>query len=118
MAERKFGILTTITGATEVVINSIKRDNGIEKVEARSETGKVIDVFVYSQNESISIDGILSLEAAVSKESIKAGTTLTIGTDIYLIDTVSVSESNTNVAGISITASKVDSATYHVMAEA
>ena len=116
MAERKFGILTTVTGTTEVVINSIKRDKGIEKAEARDATGKVTDVFVYSENESITIDGLLNLESAVTKESIEAGTTITVGTDSYLIDTVSVSESNTAVATISITASKADSATYHVLA--
>ena len=56
---RQFGIITTTTGISGIVVNSFSRNKTAEIAEARNEKGEVTDLKAYSKGETISVTGLL-----------------------------------------------------------
>ena len=104
---RQFGIITTTTGITSIVVNSIQRNQHVEVAEARNESGHVTDMNAYGRTETVNIRGLL--DAATC--AITAGSTLTLGETTYLIESCDVSETNTGFAEVTISAKLSDAAT-------
>lgn len=102
---RMFGIITTATGVTGIVINSLTINNTAEIAEARNEKGQVTDLKAYSKGETISVTGLLDGETTVS-----AGETLTIGEKNYIIESVDRNETNTGYVEVSLSARTADAA--------
>lgn len=103
LSTRKFGIITNVDGLkTGLVANSLSFSYGAETAEARNEEGKVIDLAVYSQNESVSINGLYT------GDGVKPGTVVQIGTKNYLITDTTKNETNTGFVEASANARTVD----------
>lgn len=103
---RQFGIITTTTGITGIVVNSLTTNNTAEIAEARNEKGQVTDLKAYSKGETISITGLLDGDVTV-----EAGAKLTLGEKDYIIETVDRNETNTGYVEVSLSARTADAAT-------
>lgn len=104
---RQYGVITTSSGVTGVVVTGVKKGTSIEKAEARDGQGKVTDIKAYSKGKTISLSGLLD-SASLSTE---AGASITIDSVTYLVESAETNESNTAFADFSISASTADSAT-------
>lgn len=103
LSTRKFGIVSDVTGLkTGLVANSLSFSYGAETAEARNEEGKVIDLAVYSQNETVSINGLYT------GDGLKPGTVVQIGEKNYLITSTGKNETNTGFVEASAEARTVD----------
>ena len=102
---RQFGIITTTTGISGIVVNSLSRNKSAEIAEARNEKGEVTDLKAYSKGETISVTGLLDAESI----TIEPGSKLTLGKD-YIIESVDQSETNTGYAEVTLSARTADSA--------
>jgi pyridoxine 5'-phosphate synthase PdxJ len=102
---RQFGIITTTTGITGIVVNSLTTSNSAEIAEARDENGKITDLKAYSKAETISVSGLLDGSIGV-----QAGAKLTLNSVDYIIESVEISETNTGYTEVSLTARTADSA--------
>ncbi len=102
---RQFGIITTTTGITGIVVNSLTTNNTAEIAEARNEKGQVTDLKAYSKGETISITGLLDGDVTV-----EAGAKLTLGEKDYIIETVDRNETNIGFVEVSLSARTADAA--------
>ena len=89
---RQFGIITTTTGISGIVVNSFSRNKTAEIAEAR--------------NEKISVTGLLDAESI----TIEPGSKLTLGEKDYIIESVDQSETNTGYVEVTLSARTADSA--------
>ena len=103
---RQFGIITTTTGISGIVVNSFSRNKSAEIAEARNEKGEVTDLKAYSKGETISVTGLLDAESL----TIEPGSKLTLGGKDYIIESVDQSETNTGYAEVTLSARTADSA--------
>ena len=97
-SDRKFGIVTTVSGFTGIKVNSISRTYNTETAEARNEKGQVIDIATYGNGEEITVDGL------TTGTGVKPGAVVKLGTKNYLITAASESESNTAFVTQNVTA--------------
>lgn len=88
-SDRKFGIVTTVSGFTGIKVNSISRTYNTQTAEARNENGQVIDIATYGNGEEISVDGL------TTGNGVKPGSVVKLGSKNYLVTAASESESNT-----------------------
>lgn len=88
-SDRKFGIVTTVSGFTGIKVNSISRTYNTQTAEARNENGQVIDIATYGNGEEISVDGL------TTGNGVKPGSVVKLGAKNYLVTAASESESNT-----------------------
>lgn len=86
---RQFGIITTTTGISGIVVNSFSRNKTAEIAEARNEKGEVTDLKAYSKGETISVTGLLDAESI----TIEPGSKLTLGEKDYIIESVDLNSS-------------------------
>ena len=103
---RQFGIITTTTGISGIVVNSFSRNKTAEISEARNEKGEVTDLKAYSKGETISVTGLLDAESI----TIEPGSKLTLGEKDYIIESVDQSETNTGYVEVTLSARTADSA--------
>ena len=96
---RQFGIVTTSSGVTSIVIQSIQIGNSVETANAMDENGNITDINGYGKKNSVTIKGLLDGTVAVA-----AGDIITVGSDSYIITSVQISESNTGYAEADISA--------------
>ena len=106
---RKFGIITTVTGAESIIIQSINKKTSVEIAEARDENGKVIDLKPYSKGQSVDIRALLDADSV----STEAGQTLTVDNVDYIIESTDQAETNTGWVEVSLSARTADSASVH-----
>lgn len=97
-SDRKFGIVTTVSGFTGIKVNSISRTYNTETAEARNEKGQVIDIATYGNGEEITVDGL------TTGTGVKPGAVVKLGSKNYLITAASESESNTAFVTQNVTA--------------
>lgn len=109
---RQFGVIAVggTAAITGIMANSVEFSDSIEKAIARNEQGKVTDTKAYSKVVSISVRG--KLDTPRAELDVSAGQTIVISGGTYMIDSVTVSETNTEFADVSLTASKNDSSTF------
>ena len=103
---KQFGIITTTTGISGIVVNSLTRNRTAEIAEARNEKGQVTDLKAYSTGETISVTGLLDAEAL----TIEPGSKLTLGEKDYIIESVDQNETNTGYTEVTLSARTADSA--------
>ena len=106
----RFGIITTVTGVENIIIQSLNNRTGADIAEARDESGKVIAFHPYSKNRTVDIRALLNAD----KIQTEAGQTLTIDQKEYIIESTDQAENNTGWVEVSITAKTADSATVVV----
>ena len=102
---KQFGIITTTTGISGIVVNSLTRNRTAEIAEARNEKGQVTDLKAYSTGETISVTGLLDAEAL----TIEPGSKLTLGEKDYIIESVDQNETNTGYTEVTLSARTADS---------
>ena len=103
----KFGILTTDSGLSNVIIQSISKKGNAEIAEARDQNGAIIALHAYSKSSTVEIRALLDADSVTTE----AGQLITIGSQNYIIESTSQDESNTGWAEVSLTAKTADSAT-------
>ena len=103
---KQFGIITTTTGISGIVVNSLTRNRTAEIAEARNEKGQVTDLKAYSTGETISVTGLLDAEAL----TIEPGSKLTLGEKDYIIESGDQNETNTGYTEVTLSARTADSA--------
>lgn len=111
---RQFGVISIsgTTAITGIVANSVEFSDNVEKAMARNEAGKVTDTQAYSKGTTISVRG--KLDTPRASLAVSAGQTIVISGGTYMIDSVTVSETNTEFADVALTASKNDNTTFTV----
>ena len=98
-SKRRFGITSNISGLSHgIVVNNIALSDGNESAQARDSKGRVIDIAVYGENNSVSIDGLYV------GQGVEAGTVIKIDNDNYLVTSTSQNESNTAFQTASVNA--------------
>ena len=102
----KFGIITTLTGTEDIIIQSINKKTSAEIAEARDESGRVIELKAYSQGKSVDIRALLNAD----KIQTEAGQTLTVEGQEYIIESTDQAENNTGWVEVSLSARTADSA--------
>ena len=96
---RQFGIITTNTGVSSIVIQSIQIGSSVETAQAMDEHGKIIDINGYGAKNTINIKGLVD-----GSVSAKAGDVITAEGGSYIITSFQKSESNTGYAEVDVTA--------------
>ena len=106
---RQFGIITNTSGgvASLIVPNGIQSQNSVETAEARNEQGKVTDIVAYSKSQTVTFRGLLNN----TEYDFDAGSTITIGSSTYLVESRDINEQNTAFVEVTITAKLSDAAT-------
>lgn len=97
-SDRKFGIVTTVSGFTGIKVNSINRTYNTESAEARDEKGQIIDIATYGNGEEITVDGL------TTGNGVRPGAVVKLGSKNYLVTAASESESNTAFVTQNVTA--------------
>ena len=103
---RQFGIVTTSSGVSSIVIQSIQIGTSVETANAMDEKGNITDINGYGAKNSVTIKGLLD-----GSISVAAGDIITVGSDSYIITSAQVSESNTGYAEVDISAEGAPSVT-------
>lgn len=103
----KFGIVTTVTGISSIIIQSLNLRTNVEIAEARGEDGKVVELKAYSKGKSVDIRALVNADALKTE----AGQTLTIDNISYIIESTDQAENNSGWVEVSISAKTADSAT-------
>lgn len=113
---RQFGVITVggTAAITGIVANSFEISDSIEKAQARNEVGKVTDTKAYSKGTSISVRG--KLDTPRAELAVKAGQIIEIAGGTFMIDSVTVTENNTDFADVALTASNNDESTLEAYA--
>lgn len=106
---RQYGIITTTTGVTSIVVNSYTKSESSEIAEARDEKGQVIDFQAYSKGTTLNIKGLLNAATC----SISAGALLTLDSVNYIVESCEIAETNTGFVEVTISAKTADAATIH-----
>lgn len=107
-SNRKFGIVTQLGSdlVSGIVVNSLTKNKSVEVAEARDEKGKLIDIAAYSQNETVSVQGL------TVGDGVTPGTVAKIGDKNFLIASASETESNTAFAEQSLECRTADEIGY------
>ena len=109
---RIFGVTSNVSGLAEgIIANSLTFNDTVETAEARNEKGEIIDIAAYSFGTTVDIQGVYT------GEGVKAGQTITIGEDDYLVTSRTKTESNTAFQESSVSARRADKATLHPIVE-
>ena len=103
---RQFGIITTVSGITSVVVTSFSEKQNVQIAEARDSRGQITDLKAYSLGVTVHIKGYLDNTAC----DVQAGDTLELGGRHYIIESISRNETNTAYAEVDITGRSADSA--------
>ena len=103
---KQFGIVTTATGVSSIVVTSFSETSNVEIAEARDGQGKVTDMQAYSRNKTVAIKGFLDGSTIV-----EAGSVLTLNGVSYIVESVTRNETNTGFVEVDISAKSADSAT-------
>ena len=108
-AGRQFGIITNTSGgvASLIIPNGVQSQNSVETAEARDEHGKVINMAAYSKSRTVTFRGLLN----DTEYSFDAGSTITVGSSTYLVESRDINEQNTAFVEVTITAKLSDDAT-------
>ena len=101
---RQFGVVTGKGEVSGVILNSFNRRTSVEWSEPTDEEGHVTDRKAISKTVSVSIGGVL--DGSFTRE---AGATITVGNEIFGIDSTDVGESK-DATTVSLEASQKDSA--------
>ena len=110
---RIFGVTSDVSGLSQgIIANSLTFNDTVETAEARNEKGEIIDIAAYSKGTTVDIQGVYT------GEGVKAGKTITIGENSYLVTSVSRTESNTAFQEGSVSARRADNATLHPITDA
>lgn len=108
---RQHGIITSVTGLSGVaVLNNLRYAESVEIAEARDESGAVTDRKAYSKTTTVTGDGLLDT-STIPATAVSAGATITIDSNTYLIENSEVTQTNTDYAKISFTATRKDACT-------
>ena len=106
MAKRLFGIVSNTEGKpAALVVNSLNKSESAQIAEARDENGKVIELHAYSTAKTVSMNGVTT-----TADPVKAGSTILIAGQNYLVDKADQNESNTAFVDIAISAQTADEA--------
>ena len=106
MAKRLFGIVSSTEGKpAALVVNSLNKSEAAQIAEARDENGKVIELHAYSTAKTVSMNGVTT-----AANPVKAGSTILIAGQNYLVDKSDQNESNTAFVDIAISAQTADTA--------
>lgn len=105
----QFGIVSTVSGTTGMVIQSITAEDTAELAEARGENGEVLELHKFSVGYRYTVTGILKSGAAAG--SLGAGSTLTIDGHSMIVETCSKAETNNGFVTATMTCRGADSAT-------
>ena len=103
---RQFGIITTVSGITSVVVTSFSEKQNVQIAEARDSRGQITDLKAYSLGVTVHIKGYLDNTTC----DVQAGDTLELGGRHYIIESISRNETNTAYAEVDITGRSADSA--------
>ena len=110
-ATSTFGVFTTISGLADICrLNNLKYSESVDVAERRDEEGKVLEKKAYSRKTSVTGDGTLST-ATLTLGDIRAGKSITIDENEYMLTAVDVSEANTDFAKFNFTAETADGGT-------
>lgn len=109
---RQFGIITTVSGITSIVVTSYSEKQNVQIAEARDSQGKVTDLKAFSQGSTVNIKGYLEDSTTI----VQAGNTLDLNSRHYIIESVVRNEKNTAFAEVDITARTADSASAEAYA--
>jgi len=96
---RQFGIVTTSTGVSSIVIQSIQEGSSIETAQAMDENGNITDINGYGAKNSVTIKGLVD-----GSVTAKAGDVISVGSDSYIITSFTKSQSNNGYAEVDISA--------------
>lgn len=97
-----FGTAAFNGAVTGLIITSIKEGSTAQAAEAMDESGNIIQVDMYGKKYTLQVEGTVSSGTTLG---LKAGGTLTIGSNTYTIESVEVTSTNTGHTSASITAS-------------
>jgi len=89
------------------VLQGVTTSQTAETAEARNADGEVEEIRAYSKADEVKLEGLLQDDDSPAE----VGTTITVGSDTYLLTNKEVTESNTEFQKISVTGIKKDSAT-------
>ena len=103
----QFGIITSTTGVSGISLTDLTIATGADIAEARDESGKVTDLKAYSQNKTITCNGYLTY----SDGAVQAGSTITVGSQTFIVESAEQVESNVDFVRYNITMRTADSAT-------
>lgn len=110
---RIFGVTSDVSGLSQgIIANSLNFNDSVETAEARNEKGEIIDIAAFSKGTTVDIQGVYT------GTGVKAGQTITIGSDDFLVTSVSRTEANTAFQEASVSARRADSATLHPIDDA
>ena len=104
---RTFGITSTASGITGVVINGITRNDSAEIAEARGADGKVTDRKAYSRTQTAEISGLIDGSFSVTAGQVVTGGGIASG----LVTQTSITEVNSDYQQFTATIETKDSAT-------
>lgn len=102
----QFGVVSTVSGVSSMVVNSFSTTENAEIAEARDAQGKVTDMKAYSVSRTVSVKGLLEEGFAL-----KAGDLFAMNNQNYIIESVSRNETNNGYVEVELTAKLSDSAT-------
>ena len=102
----QFGILTTVTGHTELVIQSVEPKRSAAYLVARGQDGKAAEIRAYSKEYDVNIRALLN----ASNTTLDAGQTITIDSKNYLVVDFSKPEQNEGWVEVNIAAKTIDDA--------
>ena len=103
----QFGILTTVSGCTELVIQSVDPKRSVAYAVARGQDGKAAEIRAYSKEYDVNIRALLN----ASTTSLDAGQTITINSKSYLVVDFSDPQKNEGWVEVNIAAKAIDDAT-------
>ena len=91
MSDRRFGIVSNLSGASQgIVVNSITFNDSTQTAQARDEKGHLIDIAVYDKEKEFSIDGLYI------SSGVTAGSFIKVDNKNYLITSAGRNETNNN----------------------
>ena len=106
-----FGVYTSISGLSAVMtLTGLTWSESVEIAESRKEDGKVAKRKAYSKTTTVKGDGTVNTED-MPPDAITAGGKITIDGKDYLIESCDVTQSNTDFAKASFTATRKDNET-------
>ncbi len=106
MSKRLFGIVSTVEGKpAALIMNALNKSESAQIAEARDEQGKVIERKAYSIDKTVSMNGVTT-----AANPVKAGSTIIVAGQNYLVDKADQNESNTAFVDIAISAQTADTA--------
>ena len=113
-----FGVYTSVSGISgAMTLSGLTWSESVEIAESRKEDGKVAKRKAYSKTTTVKGDGTVN-SAEVPPEEISAGGTITIDGKDFLVENCDVTQTNTDFAKASFTATHKDNETIEAYAAA